>query len=75
MALDDEKLEGISKGLDDSIEAILQVEEVVGVVQCNECSFWGRMPGYIEPPDTRFIKFICPKCNTVETVKNPESIG
>jgi Zn finger protein HypA/HybF involved in hydrogenase expression len=71
-SLNDEDLESISKGLDDSIEAVLQVEQVYGVVQCNECSYWGRMDGWIEPNDVKFIKFVCPECNSIELVKNPE---
>lgn len=74
--LSDDNLESIAKGLDEnSIEAVLQVEEVWGVVQCNECNYWGRMPGFIEPNDKRFIKFVCGKCNSVELVSNPEHNG
>lgn len=68
-------MDSIQKGLDEkTIEAVHQVEEVYGIVQCNECSFWGRMPGYIEPHDRAKIKFVCPECNSLEIVANPESV-
>jgi Zn finger protein HypA/HybF involved in hydrogenase expression len=71
--LNDEELQSIAKGLDEKdIEAILQVEKVWGTVQCNECDFWGRMDGFIEPQDKRFIKFVCPECSSLELVGNPE---
>lgn len=70
---DDGNLDDISKGLDE-VHAIDQTEEVWGVVQCNECTFWGRMDGYIESTDKRFIKFVCPECKSLELVKNPEHV-
>lgn len=56
------------------LDAILAVERVYGTVQCNACRYWGRMDGYIEPADLKIIKFICPKCSVVESVKNPEAL-
>lgn len=50
-------------------------EEVWGVVQCNTCKYWGRMDGIIEFDNKKVIVFICPQCNSIERVKNPEALG
>jgi hypothetical protein len=70
--LSDEPFEKVAD--DKDIQATLAVEHVWGTVQCNNCKFWGRMDGYIEPGDDKFIKFVCPKCNCVERVRNPEAM-
>jgi Zn finger protein HypA/HybF involved in hydrogenase expression len=56
----------------DLVEAMAMVEEVYGTVQCNNCQYWGKMEGWIEPNDKKNIKFVCPKCNALELVTNPE---
>lgn len=71
--LKDEPLEKASD--DKELSAVMAVERVFGTVQCNECRFWGKMDGYIEPHDRKIIKFICPDCNTLELVTNPEYRG
>lgn len=59
----------------EQVEAYLAVEEVEGIVQCNKCEFWGKMTGYIEHnKDPKFIKFVCPECDTIELVRNPEAL-
>ena len=56
------------------VEAFEYNEEVWGIVQCynKECRFRGRMEGIIQHDNKREIIFFCPKCNTVERIKNPE---
>lgn len=57
----------------DEVYAEPQIEEVEGIVQCNACGFWGKMPGYINQMDNKIINFVCPECNALEQVKNPEA--
>lgn len=73
--LKDEPLEKVAD-TKDMIEAFDGNEAVGGIVQCNGngCDYWGQMEGVIEHNDRAFIKFICPKCRTIERVKNPEHI-
>lgn len=68
--------EPFEKVIDDKdlVPAMIMVEKVVGTVQCNNCSFWGKMDGYIDPDEKRFIKFICPSCDALEFVTNPEAV-
>jgi hypothetical protein len=56
------------------LQAILAVERVWGVVQCNNCRYWDKMDGYIQPDNPKIIQFICPECGCVENVKNPEAL-
>jgi hypothetical protein len=58
---------------EEELHAFTHIEEVEGIVQCNKCKFWGKMPGYIDQLDDAKIKFVCPDCNTIEFVKNPEA--
>ncbi len=67
----DDKLESQT----DIIEAFEHNEEVSGTVQCQNCSHWGSMLGIIEAADSKWIKFICPKCSSLEKVRNPEYIS
>jgi hypothetical protein len=67
--------------MSEDIEAVSRTEEVWGVVQCNGynddatvCTYWGRMTGYIQPDNKKVITFVCPECNSVEDIKNPEAI-
>lgn len=60
---------------EDVIHAMLMNEEVWGTVQCDNCRYWGRMEGIIEANDKRVIKFVCPECNSIEIVDNPERKG
>lgn len=57
---------------DDEIPAILMNEQVWGIVQCNNCEYWGRMEGIIDVQNKKVIQFICPECSVVEYVDNPE---
>jgi Zn finger protein HypA/HybF involved in hydrogenase expression len=59
---------------DKELEAVLAVEKVWGTVQCNECRYWGRMDGYIQPDNKKIIQFVCPECSAVEQVRNPEAL-
>lgn len=59
----------------DEREAFGMNEDVYGVVQCATCAYWGRMEGVIEWTDRKLIKFICPDCNAIELVKNPDYVG
>lgn len=72
--LKDEPLEKVMSDEKDMVEALLKTEAVYGTVQCDHCGYWGRMDGYIEPQDKKRIKFVCPDCNTVEFVSNPEHL-
>ncbi len=57
----------------DVIEARIQTEEVWGMIQCYNCDYRGKMTGYIEHAvDPKKIKFVCPECNTIEVVRNPD---
>lgn len=56
----------------DLIPAMDFNEEVYGMVQCNHCKYWGRMDGVIEHHDKKWIKFVCPECDALERVRNPE---
>lgn len=49
----------------------VRVKTVDGVVQCDHCSYWGAMKGYIEPDNLGIILFKCPECDTFEKVKSP----
>lgn len=69
--LKDEEFEKIVDDKD-LIEAFEHNEEVGGTIQCQNCSFWGKMTGYIEADDRKVIKFVCPECNSLERVRNPE---
>lgn len=70
--LEDEPIEKVADDKD-LIEAFDGNEGVRGMVQCygNTCDYWGDMEGIIEHNDRQFIKFICPRCKTIERVKNP----
>lgn len=65
----DDKLE------EDLIEAFEHNEEVQGIIQCQNCQYWNKMVGYIEYTDRKVIKFICPKCQSLERVRNPDYIS
>jgi hypothetical protein len=62
---------------DEEFEGFLATEEVCGMVQCfaPNCNFFGKMTGYITAEDSKFIQFICPECNSIEKVRNPDFIG
>lgn len=60
---------------DDEIEGLLINEQVWGVVQCDNCNYWGRMEGIIDHNNKKVIQFVCPECTAVEYVKNPEYGG
>lgn len=70
--LSEEPLEKIE---DDKLEGWERNEEVWGVVQCHDCGYWGRMDGVVEASNKKEIVFVCPKCKSVERVKNPEFEG
>lgn len=61
----------------DILEGFDRAEEVWGTVQCfnGGCEYFGRMEGVILADDKKFINFVCPDCNTIEKVANPEHIG
>jgi aspartate carbamoyltransferase regulatory subunit len=60
----------------ETVEGFELNEEVWGIVQCynTECRYRGRMEGIIQWNNKKDIVFICPKCATVERVKNPEHV-
>ena len=53
-------------------EAKKHWEEVYGTVQCYHCEYWGRMDGFIDPARSKTISFVCPNCDQIEEVENPE---
>jgi hypothetical protein len=61
--------------MSEDIEAFIRNEEVWGVVQCNNCLYWGRMEGIIEASNRKVIAFVCRECNSIEYVKNPDYNG
>lgn len=72
--------EEFEKAVDDkldasAIEAWDRNEEVWGVIQCQQCNYWGKMEGICEASDKRWIKFVCPKCSSLERVRNPEYLS
>jgi len=56
------------------LEAMMMHEQVEGIIQCNNCDFWGKMSGYIEANDNKYIKFVCKECNAIELVLNPDKL-
>lgn len=55
----------------EDIKAFVAMEDATGTIQCNNCDYWGEMPGYINPESPKFITFVCPKCDVIEKVLNP----
>lgn len=60
--------------MSEGIPALEFNEEVEGIVQCHHCNYWGKMLGYLEFNDPKFIKFVCPECQAIERVVNPEAL-
>jgi hypothetical protein len=58
----------------EEIEAFELNEEVWGTLKCyaEDCGYRGRMEGIIQYNNRREIIFICPKCKTIERIKNPD---
>lgn len=74
--LSDEPFEKVINDKDlDEIQAIIRNEQVWGVVQCDNCNYWGRMEGIIDGQNKKVIQFVCPECTCVEYVNNPEVRG
>jgi Zn finger protein HypA/HybF involved in hydrogenase expression len=72
--LKDEPFEKMVDDKDLTIEAMVMNETISGVVNCNNCEYWGKMNGYIEADDRKNIKFVCPECNSIEFVRNRENM-
>lgn len=72
--LQDEPLEKLmdDKDLSQDMDVYELNEEVWGVLECYNCDYSGKFNGVIPASDKRWINFVCPKCRTIERVRNPE---
>ncbi len=72
--LQDEPLEKmVNDKLSEDIEVYEFNEEVEGRLRCYSCGYKGMFQGVIPAQDKRYINFVCPECNVLERVKNPEA--